>query len=125
MARPRALARCVDNLIDNALKFSPPDAPVEITVRATNLTVRDHGPGIAATDRDAVFGRFYRADRTRSTPGSGLGLAIVHDIVTAHGGTVHVDNHPEGGAAVGFRLPTIGEQRAGSLPGHQRGLAKS
>ncbi len=93
-------------------------------MRATDLTVRDHGPGIAATDRDAVFGRFYRADRTRSTPGSGLGLAIVHDIVTAHGGAVHVDNHPEGGAAVGFRLPVIGEQRAGSLPGHQRGLAK-
>ncbi|NNH72225.1 HAMP domain-containing histidine kinase [Nocardia uniformis] len=103
-ARPRALARCLDNLVDNAIKFSA-DGPIEITVQHTELTVRDHGPGIADTDRAAVFDRFYRADRTRATPGSGLGLAIVHDIVAAHGGQVHADNHPDGGAVVGFRLP--------------------
>ncbi|MGX1804149.1 HAMP domain-containing sensor histidine kinase [Nocardia sp. NPDC055321] len=104
-ARPQALARCVDNLLDNALKYSPPETPVAVHVRNTTLTVRDHGPGIPATDHRAVFDRFYRADRTRSTPGSGLGLAIVHDIVTAHGGTVAAANHPAGGAEVGFELP--------------------
>ncbi|MFI9505604.1 ATP-binding protein [Nocardia sp. NPDC052566] len=104
-ARPRALARCVDNLVDNAVKFSPRDAPVDITVQRTSVTVRDHGPGIATADRAAVFDRFYRADRTRATPGSGLGLAIVHDIIATHGGTVRADNHPDGGAAVGFTLP--------------------
>ncbi|MGW4246919.1 HAMP domain-containing sensor histidine kinase [Nocardia sp. NPDC004722] len=104
-ARPRALARCVDNLLDNALKFSPSDTEIEMYIRGTELAVLDRGPGIEAADREAVFDRFYRADRTRSTPGSGLGLAIVHDIVTAHGGTVFAIDRPGGGAQVGFRLP--------------------
>ncbi|MCM6773569.1 HAMP domain-containing histidine kinase [Nocardia sp. CDC159] len=103
-ARPRALARCVDNLVDNALKYSPDDTSVEIRIRRGRLGVRDHGPGIDAADRQAVFDRFYRADRTRATPGSGLGLAIVHDIVTAHGGTVFATDHAAGGAEVGFEL---------------------
>ncbi|MEU8898906.1 HAMP domain-containing sensor histidine kinase [Nocardia sp. NPDC048505] len=104
--RPRALSRCVDNLLDNALKFSSSETPVEITVVAHQLTVRDHGPGIALADRAAVFDRFYRADNTRATPGSGLGLAIVHDIIAAHGGTVRADAHPASGAVVGFTLHT-------------------
>ncbi|AYF78376.1 sensor histidine kinase [Nocardia yunnanensis] len=104
-ARPRALSRCIDNLLDNALKFSPSDTDVEIRIRATELAVLDRGPGIESADRHAVFDRFYRADRTRATPGSGLGLAIVHDIVTAHGGTVFAVARPDGGAEVGFRLP--------------------
>ncbi|MFE6861662.1 ATP-binding protein [Nocardia sp. NPDC057668] len=104
-ARPQALARCIDNLVDNALKFSPPETAVAVHIRGSALTVRDHGPGIEAADHRAIFDRFYRADRTRSTPGSGLGLAIVHDIVIAHGGTVSAANHPGGGAEVGFELP--------------------
>ncbi|MEC3915930.1 HAMP domain-containing sensor histidine kinase [Nocardia sp. CDC160] len=104
-ARPRALARCVDNLLDNAVKFSPPETEIEIRVRGTELTVLDRGPGIDAADQRAVFDRFYRADRTRSTPGSGLGLAIVHDIITAHAGTVFAAARSGGGAEVGFRLP--------------------
>ncbi|WP_228818568.1 HAMP domain-containing sensor histidine kinase [Nocardia transvalensis] len=105
-ARPRALARCVDNLLDNALKYSPTDTAIEVRIRGSRLWVRDHGPGIDTPDQQAVFGRFYRADRTRSTPGSGLGLAIVHDIIAAHGGKVFATNHSEGGAEVGFDLGT-------------------
>ncbi|MFE3195043.1 ATP-binding protein [Nocardia sp. NPDC059240] len=105
VVRPRGLARCVDNLLDNALKFSPADTEVEIRIRGTELAVLDHGPGIDTADRTAVFDRFYRADRTRATPGSGLGLAIVHDIITAHGGTVYTADRPGGGTEVGFRLP--------------------
>ncbi|MEC3952936.1 HAMP domain-containing sensor histidine kinase [Nocardia sp. CDC153] len=107
-ARPRALARCVDNLLDNAIKFSAPDTEVEVRVCGTELAVLDRGPGIDAADQRAVFDRFYRADRTRSTPGSGLGLAIVHDIITAHAGTVFAADRPGGGAEVGFRLPGTG-----------------
>ncbi|MBL1077724.1 HAMP domain-containing histidine kinase [Nocardia sp. 2] len=103
--RPRALARSIDNLLDNAAKYSPPETPIEVEVTATGVMVRDHGPGIPAPDRGFVFERFYRADTTRATPGSGLGLAIVHDVVAAHGGQVHVGNHPGGGAIVGFELP--------------------
>ncbi|WP_084528972.1 HAMP domain-containing sensor histidine kinase [Nocardia crassostreae] len=104
-ARPQALARVVDNLLDNATKYSPPDTAVAIHIDGTRLAVRDHGPGIDPADRQAIFDRFYRADRTRSTPGSGLGLAIVHDIIAAHDGTVFATDHPGGGAEVGFRLP--------------------
>nr|WP_042197687.1 HAMP domain-containing sensor histidine kinase [Kibdelosporangium sp. MJ126-NF4]CEL23115.1 sensor histidine kinase [Kibdelosporangium sp. MJ126-NF4]CTQ90252.1 sensor histidine kinase [Kibdelosporangium sp. MJ126-NF4] len=108
-AGPQALARCVDNLLDNATKYSSAGAPVEVHVHGSRLTVRDHGPGIALEDRTSVFDRFFRADRTRATPGSGLGLAIVHDIVTAHGGRVFASNHPGGGAEVGFELPSKSE----------------
>ncbi|MFI5781937.1 ATP-binding protein [Nocardia sp. NPDC051570] len=107
LARPRALARCVDNLLDNALKYSPADTPVETHVRGGRLWVRDHGPGIDTTE--PIFDRFYRADRTRATPGSGLGLAIVHDIVTAQHGKVFAANHSGGGAEVGFELRSNGQ----------------
>lgn len=101
--RLRALERCIDNLLGNAIKFSPADTPIEVHVDGTELAVRDHGPGIAAADTTAVFGRFYRAANTQGIPGSGLGLAIVDNIVTAHHGTVFAE--PGLGARVGFRLP--------------------
>ncbi|MEV0247995.1 HAMP domain-containing sensor histidine kinase [Nocardia sp. NPDC050712] len=107
-ARPQALARCLDNLLDNVVKYSPPDTAIAIHLDGTRLSVRDHGPGIDPTDQRSIFDRFYRAGRTRATPGSGLGLAIVHDIVTAHHGTVFAGNRPGGGAEVGFQLPPGG-----------------
>jgi two-component system, OmpR family, sensor histidine kinase MprB len=104
-ARPRALQRCVDNLLGNAVKFSPRDTPVTLHVAGCRLSVRDRGPGIEPADRDAVFDRFYRGARTQATPGSGLGLAIVHDSITADGGTVFATDADDGGAEVGFVLP--------------------
>ncbi|MFJ8254776.1 ATP-binding protein [Streptomyces sp. NPDC094466] len=89
-ARPRALQRCVDNLISNAVKFSPQDSPVVLHVEGCRRSVRDRGPGIEPAERDAVFARFYRGSRTQAAPGAGLGLAIVHDSITADGGTVFV-----------------------------------
>ena len=62
------------------------------------VSVRDHGPGVAAEDQPHLFDRFYRAADARSKPGSGLGLAIVDQIVRSHGGTVSVANAPDGGA---------------------------
>ncbi|MEU9003620.1 sensor histidine kinase [Streptomyces sp. NPDC048551] len=113
-ARPRAVRRCLDNLLSNALKFSPGDTPVGVHIEGTRLSVRDRGPGIAPGERDAVFDRFYRGPRTQAVPGSGLGLAIVHDLVTADGGTVFATAAPGGGAEVGFRLPP--HDRAARLP---------
>jgi two-component system sensor histidine kinase MprB len=66
--------------------------------------VRDHGPGIAAEDREHVFDRFYRAAAARSLPGSGLGLAIVREVAEAHGGTVAAEEAPGGGAVLTLRL---------------------
>jgi two-component system sensor histidine kinase MprB len=106
--RPQMIERAVSNLVENAVKYSPPGSPVVITVAGTRLTVRDHGPGIAAEDQPHVFERFYRAAGARSAPGSGLGLAIVDQTVRRHAGRLLLTNDPGGGAIVGFELPPAG-----------------
>jgi two-component system sensor histidine kinase MprB len=95
---PRRLSRAVGNLLDNAAKWSGDGNPVEVTVAACVVTVRDHGPGIGEADLPHVFDRFYRAVDARAMPGSGLGLAIVAQVAATHGGTVSARNHPDGGA---------------------------
>jgi two-component system sensor histidine kinase MprB len=105
VGRPRDLARAVGNLIDNAAKFSPEGTPVEVWVQPGQVTVRDHGPGVAAEDRPHVFDRFYRSATAKSLPGSGLGLAIVDQTARAHGGSVTVTEHPGGGAVFTLVLP--------------------
>jgi two-component system, OmpR family, sensor histidine kinase MprB len=99
------LARAVGNLLDNAVKWSPPGQPVEVTVEAGEVTVRDHGPGIADEDLPHVFDRFYRAPRARGLPGSGLGLAIVKQVAETHGGNVVAEPAPGGGARLRLALP--------------------
>ena len=99
------LRRAVRNLLDNAAKFGPPDGPVDVRLAAGQLTVRDHGPGIALADQAQVFERFYRAPSARGTPGSGLGLAIVRQVAEAHGGTVTAEAPRDGGALLRLRLP--------------------
>jgi two-component system, OmpR family, sensor histidine kinase MprB len=99
------LARAVGNLLDNAVKWSPPGAPIEVAVRAGEVTVRDHGPGIAQDDLPHVFDRFYRATAARGTPGSGLGLAIVRQVADTHGGRVSAATVPGGGACLRLVLP--------------------
>jgi two-component system sensor histidine kinase MprB len=93
---PSTIERAVGNLLDNAAKWSPPGAEVEVDVRDGRLVVRDHGPGIADEDLPYVFDRFYRARAARGMPGSGLGLAIVRQVAEAHGGDV-VAEHADGG----------------------------
>ena len=97
---PATLERAIANLLDNAAKWSPPGGDVEVTLRDGELTVRDHGPGIAEEDLPHVFDRFYRATAARGMPGSGLGLAIVRQVAEAHGGTV-APSAPGGGASCG------------------------
>ena len=108
LGRATMLDRALSNLLANADKFAPPGTPIEVTVRDGSVVVRDHGEGFVVEDLPQVFQRFYRADAARTMPGSGLGLAIVAQIVERHGGTAHAANAPDGGAVVGFDLPTIG-----------------
>ena len=98
-ARPR-LERAVDNVLDNAIKWSPPGGTVDVRLAEGMLTVRDHGSGIADADLPHVFDRFYRAPAARALPGSGLGLAIVKQTVDDHGGSVSVANADDGGVRV-------------------------
>ncbi len=105
VGRPSELERAISNLVDNAVKWSPPDQPIEVAVDGRTVTVRDRGPGIPEEDLPHVFDRFHRAVAARALPGSGLGLAIVEHIVSVHEGSVFARNRPEGGAEVGFTLP--------------------
>jgi two-component system sensor histidine kinase MprB len=102
---PARLERAVSNLIDNAIKYSPPGEPVEVALQAKELTVRDHGPGISAEDLPHVFDRFYRGAEARGRPGSGLGLAIVRQVVDQQGGSVVAEQAPGGGTLMRMHLP--------------------
>jgi two-component system phosphate regulon sensor histidine kinase PhoR len=98
------------NLVENAIHYSPPGAPVHVDVardaRAYTITVADSGSGIPEEDLTRIFERFYRVDKSRSRPGgTGLGLAIVKHLVELHGGTVTAANRAEGGAVVSVMLP--------------------
>ena len=112
-AAPDRLGRAVNNLLDNAAKHSPPGGPVEVVVRAGELTVRDHGAGVPAADAPHVFDRFYRGANARGRPGSGLGLAIVRQVAEAHGGSVGVASAPGGGALFRLSLPSRAVAPAG------------
>jgi len=101
---PERLERAVWNLLENAGKWSAPEAKVEVTLEDGELRVRDHGPGIAEEDRSHIFERFYRATAARSLPGSGLGLSIVREVAEAHGGTVTAEEAPGGGALLRLRF---------------------
>jgi two-component system, OmpR family, sensor histidine kinase MprB len=105
---PGRLGRAVNNLIDNAVNYSPASSPVEIALHGDELTVRDHGPGIARADLPHVFDRFYRGVEARGQPGSGLGLAIVRQVAEQHGGSVSAERAPEGGTLMRLRLPAAG-----------------
>jgi two-component system, OmpR family, sensor histidine kinase MprB len=95
---PRRIHRAVSNLVDNAVKWSPPGGLVELELDGGVLSVRDQGPGFDEADLPHVFERFYRADGARGLPGSGLGLAIVRQAAEAHGGSVEAANAPGSGA---------------------------
>jgi two-component system, OmpR family, sensor histidine kinase MprB len=104
---PEQIDRAVVNLLDNAVKWSPPGAEVNVTLDGGVLSVRDHGPGLDPKDVPHVFDRFYRAKEARGLPGSGLGLAIVRQTADAHGGYARAANEAGGGARfeVSFGAP--------------------
>jgi signal transduction histidine kinase len=105
----------VRNLLENAAKFGPPGAPVEVGMLAGELTVRDHGPGIPPADLPGVFDR---AASARGVPGSGLGLAVVRQVAESHGGTVRAEPAPGGGTLIRLRLtgPTSRASAAQAAP---------
>lgn len=121
------LRQVIDNLIDNGLRYAPPETDLAVTVAAANgtaaITVADRGPGLTADQQAHVFDRFYRVDdsRARSSGGSGLGLAIAKAIVDAHHGTIAIDSTPGAGCAFVVRLPrTPSDHAAPSEPAGQK-----
>ncbi|GAA1169108.1 two-component system sensor histidine kinase MprB [Kitasatospora gansuensis] len=101
-----SLERAVINLLDNAVKYSPPAGTVEVVLDQGRLTVRDHGPGIPQDELQYVFDRFWRSPSSRQLPGSGLGLSIVAQTVRDSGGEVALGAPPDGtGTLATVRLP--------------------
>ena len=113
---PDALERAIGNLVDNALKWSPSDGLIRISVADGTVEVSDDGPGIPADDLPYIFDRFYRSATARALPGSGLGLAIVRRIADLHDGTVEAIPLRQG---MKFRisLAEIGIDQPVTLPG--------
>ena len=103
------LGQAINNLVDNALKYPPSGGRVILGVFAdagvVGVTVTDNGPGVPAEERNAIFRRLYRSDASRSQRGFGLGLSLAKAIAEAHGGTITVEDAPEGGARFTLRLP--------------------
>jgi signal transduction histidine kinase len=110
-----AIARVIRNLIDNAIRHAPPGSRVHVSVGTDarpSVRVADDGPGFPDGFSDVAFGRFTRADasRTRTTGGAGLGLTIARGLVEAHGGRIWIEPHR--GGCVAFELPRPGEHVA-------------
>jgi signal transduction histidine kinase len=103
------LGQAVNNLLDNALKYTPAGGTVTLALRdeprAVVLTVSDNGPGVPLAEREAIFRRLYRSDASRSQRGLGLGLSLVKAIVEAHGGTVSVESRLGAGSTFTLQLP--------------------
>jgi len=107
---PERLSQVVTNLLTNAIQYNNPEGEVRVKLESQNglavLTVADTGQGIAAEDLPCVFGRFYRADKSRTGAGNaGIGLAICKAIVEAHGGTIEVASEENVGTTFTVRLP--------------------
>jgi signal transduction histidine kinase len=109
---PSQLRQVLDNLIGNAIKYTPEGADPEISIAARDgdgecrIEVADHGIGIPEKQLGEVFNGFTRAEGSERYPGTGLGLAIVQRIVERHGGTVGVEPNTGGGSRFWFTLPT-------------------
>jgi len=103
------LDRVLQNLVGNAIKYSPPDAPVAVTVTrgagVAVIAVRDRGVGIPAADLPRVFERYYRATTARGIAGSGLGLAGARAIIARHNGSISVESVESAGTTVTLTVP--------------------
>ena len=111
------LRMAVINLLDNAVKYSPPATSIQVQLKVVhgegseskqlNLAIEDQGPGIPPAEIDRVFDRFYRVDESRASDpgGAGLGLAIAKWSIEAHGGTILLDSYPGRGSSFSIRLP--------------------
>ncbi len=99
-------------LLDNALKYSPPDSPISIAVATSSgrvqVSVADRGPGIPESEQGRIFEKFYRAESSRQQiPGAGLGLAVAREIIHAHGGEIWVESEPSHGSIFHVSLPIV------------------
>jgi signal transduction histidine kinase len=106
----RRMQQIVGNLVQNASRYAPEDTTIELGAERSGATVRltvaDEGPGVPAGERERIFDKFYRGERTKGvTSGTGLGLAIARTLVELHGGRIGVEDRPGGGARFVVEIP--------------------
>ncbi len=115
-ADPRFLDRILENLLENAAKFSPEQGILQIRVQVAEgqatVCVADQGPGILPEARDRVFEKFYTSPASSSQGGVGLGLYIVRELVRLHGGRIWIQDATLGGSEFCFTLPLYTEEEA-------------
>ncbi len=103
------IERVLVNVIDNAIKYSPADTPIEIKAHIAGafleIDVADRGTGIPSEDLNRIFDKFYRVQRPDNVSGTGLGLSIGKGIIQAHGGFISAENRPDGGTIITISLP--------------------
>ena len=108
-AAPSMITRAVVNLLTNALRYSPADSTVTVTVSRrggfAQITVQDRGSGMSREESARAFDRFWRADTSRSSEGRGLGLSIVREVVGLHGGRVELESELGVGTTASIELP--------------------
>jgi signal transduction histidine kinase len=108
-ADPERIAQILDNLCNNAVKYSPPRTPIEVAVATAGVEaqvrVTDHGVGVPADERDRIFAPYYRTERTRGIPGSGLGLNISRRLAQQHGGRLWLDGGDDRSSTFALALP--------------------
>ncbi len=109
---PVLVEQALQNLLDNAIKFSPPGTAIEVRGWVEDkqflISVADQGPGIPVGEEELIFEKLYRGTGGAAAPGAGLGLAICRGISQAHGGTILAQTRPQGGARITMALPLDG-----------------
>lgn len=119
-ADPDMLATVIINLIDNALKYSPDDQPIQIAARKKHgsivIEVRDRGMGIPHAELGKIGRRFFRASNVKATAGTGLGLYSARKLLAYHGGTLQLLSNAEGGTTAKVMMPSSGETSCSLLP---------
>ena len=108
IAAPALVERAVSNMVDNALKWNPPDSSVQVRVENGSVIVSDNGPGIPVEEHEQVFERFYRTEGARSFPGSGLGLSIVRHVAESFGGQARIIDDGQPGTTIELSFPPVG-----------------
>jgi signal transduction histidine kinase len=105
----RRIAQAVGNLVENASRYAPEGTAIELRAErdgeGVRFAVADQGPGVPAAERERVFDKFFRGERTKGTSGTGLGLAIARTLVELHGGRIHVEERAGGGARFVVSVP--------------------
>ena len=116
------MVQTVVNILDNAIKYSPADSPIDINAKEVSgevhIEIADHGVGVPPEDLARIFDKFYRVQQPDNVKGTGLGLSISKGIIEAHQGRITAENRPGGGTIIKIILPAATDEQNSVEPPH-------